>query len=58
MKREDCLYGAMIRMLPYFWLIIKGKKNAKQNRTKNKAKNFIQKTNLCGNISRHFCVKI
>lgn len=37
MKREDCLYGAMIRMLPYFWLIIKGRKKCKtEQKTKPK----------------------
>lgn len=51
MTREDCLYGAMICMLHYFWLIIKGRKNAKQKRTNNKAKKFLQKTNLCGNTN-------
>lgn len=46
MKREDCLYGAMIRMLPYFWLIIKGRKKCKTKQNKKQSQKFHTKNKL------------
>lgn len=46
MKREDCLYGAMIRMLPYFWLIIKRRKKCKTKQNKKQSQKFHTKNKL------------
>lgn len=46
MTREGCLYGAMICMLHYFWLIIKGRKKCKTKENKKQSQKILTKNKL------------